>query len=133
MSIWHKNQRGFTLIETIVALALISIVFVPLLGVFVQVYRLNKKEMELLEINLLQQSILEKYKALALSEDFEDTWKHYTYYVDHVDKSNLAPVEEGLARHGLSKIIITVKDSVSDKEYSFVTYTFDRNYLGLDR
>lgn len=71
-----KQNKGFTLIEVLVAMTILSIVVVPMLHAFVTSARTNAKAKSLLGANALSQSIMEELKA----GDLDTVAAGYTAY-----------------------------------------------------
>ena len=63
-----NNNKGFTLIEIIVAVVVLALVVVPLLNGFVTSARVNEKSRRLLNATNAAQSLMEQYADYSIKE-----------------------------------------------------------------
>lgn len=63
---WKDNQKGFSLIELIVSIAILAMITMPITGLFLQSVKTNVSAAEVLRGEQVAQSYLEKYKALGM-------------------------------------------------------------------
>lgn len=70
-----KNNSGFTLVELLVAIAILAIVVAPLLHSFVTGARLNAKSKKIMDATTVAQNVMEDIKATSLEELFEKTFE----------------------------------------------------------
>lgn len=85
MKLLKKSNRGMTLIETIIALAVLGIVSVPLMAVFTNAAVIVKKTEERLEINAVTRIIKENViKSVKDGGDGNAIWN-----IDHTWQFNL--------------------------------------------
>ena len=64
---WKDNQKGFSLIELIVSIAILAMITMPITGLFLQSVKTNVSAAEVLRGEQVAQSYLEKYKAQGMS------------------------------------------------------------------
>lgn len=64
----EKNNSGFTLVELLVAIAILAIVVTPLLYSFVSGARLNAKSKRIMEATTVAQNVMEDIKATSLED-----------------------------------------------------------------
>lgn len=75
------NNKGFSLVEILVTIAIIGIVIVPILSSFTLAARINANAGKLQNATLLAQSISEEFKAMTL-ESLEKTYGAATVETD---------------------------------------------------
>ena len=63
-----KQNKGFTLVEVLIAMTILSIIVVPLLRAFVTSSRTNAKAKELMKATTVAQNIMEELKANSLED-----------------------------------------------------------------
>ena len=63
-----KNNKGFTLVEVLIAMTILGIVVVPLLQAFVVSARTNAKAKNLLDATMVAENIMEELKASSFNE-----------------------------------------------------------------
>ena len=63
-----QSNKGFTLVEVLVAIVILSIIVVPLLSAFVVSAKTNAKARMTLRVTTLAQNIIEELKAYSLEE-----------------------------------------------------------------
>ena len=64
----RKRNRGFTLVEVLVAAAILSLVVTPILSSFVTVARINAKSRRKLSATTIANSVMESVKGFELSQ-----------------------------------------------------------------
>lgn len=64
----EKNNRGFSLIELLVSIAILAIIIIPLLNNFVIAAKVNSKAKKIQNETVLAQSILEKIETQSIEE-----------------------------------------------------------------
>lgn len=101
-----KNNKGFTLLEVLIAVIILAFVIVPLLRSFVTSYNVNARSRRIMRATTLAQNemeIFEKEKLEVLLDDSEDAI--YDYVVD-------------------DSTTYTTTDPVTGEETEHVVYTF---------
>lgn len=73
-----KNNKGLTLVEVIVAIAVLSVAILPLLYTFVYTAKFNMKSREKQRATSAAQAIIENFKAYSM-EDIKDQFVHDTF------------------------------------------------------
>lgn len=68
-----KNNKGFTLIEILITLAVLGIVILPLSGLLINSLKINNNAKELLEANNIAQTYMENLKAGDFSSLIDET------------------------------------------------------------
>ena len=63
-----QSNKGFTLVEVLVAILVLSIILVPLLSAFVVSANTNAKARRTLRATTLAQNVMEELKAYSLEE-----------------------------------------------------------------
>ena len=63
-----KQNKGFTLVEVLIAITILAIIVVPLLQAFVTSSRTNAKAKQLMKATTLAQNVMEELKANSLEE-----------------------------------------------------------------
>lgn len=69
----RKNNEGFTLIETLIAIVVLGIVVVPVCSSLVMSFRMNEKADALLQDQLAVSSVVETLMAEGISEQYVRT------------------------------------------------------------
>lgn len=72
-----KDNKGFTLLELLVAVIILAIVVVPMLRSFVTAYRVNARSRELMRATTLAQNEMEIFEKEKLEVLLDDTIYHY--------------------------------------------------------
>lgn len=90
-----KNNKGFTLTELIIAVAVLGIVISPLVANFIQSARLNKKARISLDATNMAQDIMEGASAYT-AEDFVKMFESNEYLVNKI----LPATTKGYQQHG---------------------------------
>lgn len=70
-----KKNAGFTLIEVILAVAVLSFVFLPLMGYFTDSARVNRAAMDKQNASFLAESLLETVRSVEVAEDLKTPLK----------------------------------------------------------
>ena len=76
----RKNNEGFTLIETLIAIVVLGIVVVPVCSSLVMSFRMNEKADALLQDQLAVSSVVETLMAEGISNSYmnsEEADEHY--------------------------------------------------------
>lgn len=63
-----KQNKGFTLVEVLIAITILAIIVTPLLHAFVTASRTNAKAKQLMKATTLAQNVMEELKANSLEE-----------------------------------------------------------------
>ena len=63
-----KQNKGFTIVEVLIAITILAIIVVPLLQAFVTSSRTNAKAKQLMKATTLAQNVMEELKANSLEE-----------------------------------------------------------------
>ena len=63
-----KQNKGFTLVEVLIAITILAIIVAPLLHAFVTASRTNAKAKQLMKATTLAQNVMEETKANSLEE-----------------------------------------------------------------
>ena len=63
-----KQNKGFTLVEVLIAITILAIIVAPLLHAFVTAARTNAKAKQLMKATTLAQNVMEEMKANSLEE-----------------------------------------------------------------
>lgn len=63
-----KQNKGFTLVEVLIAMTILAIIVVPLLHAFVTSSRTNAKAKQLMKATTLAQNVMEELKANSIEE-----------------------------------------------------------------
>ena len=66
----QKNNKGFSLVELLVAIAILAIIVLPLLHSFVTATKTNTKAKKSMEANTVAQNVMEEIKATSFSKLF---------------------------------------------------------------
>ena len=90
-----KNNKGFTLTELIIAVAVLGIVISPLVANFIQSARLNKKARVSLDATNMAQDIMEGASAYT-AEEFVKMFESNEYLVNKI----LPATTKGYSQHG---------------------------------
>ena len=82
-----RNKKGFTLLEVIISVAVISIISVYILQMFVAANRVNKKAYETDQANMLCMGALENFKASEIPPDgyeafYDGDWRPVNFIAD---------------------------------------------------
>lgn len=64
----RKQNKGFTLVEVLIAMTILAIIVVPLLHAFVTSSRTNAKAKQLMKATTLAQNVMEELKANSIEE-----------------------------------------------------------------
>lgn len=64
----HVNNKGFSLVEMLISLAILGIILVPLMGNFIRSMRLNKKSESIQVQSNLAASVMEGLKAFSIED-----------------------------------------------------------------
>ncbi len=72
LSMYHLDQKGFTLVEVLLALVVLSIAIIPLMQIFPQASLMSTNSQRETRIGFLAQQKLEQVKGQALSYFFGD-------------------------------------------------------------
>jgi len=94
-----KNNKGFSLVEVMVAITVLSIIALPLANSFIHATKLNAKARQVRSANVVAQTILEDFKSKPLDTliaESKDTYGN-VYYVhndEEVDGAGNVTVQE---------------------------------------
>lgn len=78
----QKQNKGFTLIEVLIAITILGIIVIPLLHAFVTSANVNAKSKRIMDATTLAQNIMEEFKASSLEGMLEQ------FTVDDVDEED---------------------------------------------
>ena len=88
---FDKNgAAGFSLIEVIVAIAVLGMAVIPLSGGLIVSHRLNARSEQVLEARLAVSSAVEALMAEGISEEFEDTYPNVTITIGDLEPESAA-------------------------------------------
>ncbi|EOD01521.1 type IV pilus modification PilV family protein [Caldisalinibacter kiritimatiensis] len=76
-----KNNKGFTLIEIVITIAIFSIIIVPLYSLFITAAKANNISANKLNATIIAQSYMEELKAIDTIE-YEDKIYTYDMFID---------------------------------------------------
>lgn len=85
---WKKDNRGYSLIEVLVSVVLITVIAIPLLGYFSSAASFNSKAKAKQKATILAQSIVERCKDKSI----EDIAKSFHTVTDFTSIFNIVPV-----------------------------------------
>lgn len=100
-----KDNKGFTLLEVLVAVIILAIVVVPMLRSFVTAYRVNARSREMMRATTLAQNEMEIFEKEKLEVLLDDTI--YDYDVD-------------------DSVTYTTTDPTTNETMEHIVYTFKR-------
>ena len=72
------NNAGFSLVEVLVAMAVLAILSIPVLGSFSNAARINHKARKEENANTVASDIVEQFKSVSMSRILEDYAGKYT-------------------------------------------------------
>lgn len=87
-----RDNRGFTLLELIIAMAIFAVITIPIMNMFSKSAELNGKARRVQNTNDAASSIAETIKAADLEKDFSLTGKNDSKTFDDTAASNLAAI-----------------------------------------
>lgn len=105
-----RDNKGFTLLEVLIAVVILALIAVPLLRSFVSSYRVNARSRELMRATTLAQNEMEIFEKEKLEDLLDNTKYHYS-----VDDSKT---------YKTYKTKNPVANEEFDKEMKHVAYTF---------
>lgn len=68
------NRKGFTLMEVLVSIALIGILFTPMLAFFTHSAKMNTEVKNMQRANTVAQSVVEEFRSYATIQDLVETY-----------------------------------------------------------
>lgn len=101
-----KKNKGFTLVEVLIAITILAIIVTPLLHAFVTAANVNSKSRRLLDSNTLSQNIIEEVKSTSLGE-LDSLYDYVETTIDEVT---------GLATHRYIKSGVDAGNTTYDVE-----------------
>jgi len=150
-----KNEKGFTLIELVVSIAVLSIIIVPFFGIFTNAAKMDVKSKTEMTANFLAQEIVANVKnnpnifeekpewttasAINLGDLFEDeNFKDFLAQIEYVPITDLSVTQTitGTSGFDASKPNATIKigfqavdDEKTNKVFDYEYYDSDENIV----
>ncbi len=123
------QTAGFTFLEIMVALSILSIVIISISKLHIQTIAMNNDARFFIYAPLLGNKVMAEIDAASLNDlsddsgDFGEEFPGYTWSVsfDDVESENLESVAESI-----KKIDVTVSFNENEYNYNFTTYRFYR-------
>ena len=84
----RRNRKGFTLMEVLVSIALIGILFTPMLSFFSHSTQMNIKVKNIQRANTVAQSVMEEIRSYATIEALASTYSQNTGADDKMDMTD---------------------------------------------
>lgn len=116
----RKNNRGFTVVELVVSIALLAIIFVPVAGFFTDSFKVQKKSSLKSSITRVGQYVMENFKNKEYLElDVEVSGNDYGI----LSSDKLEGVIQKVGnKHGVENICSYVKRVYGELEYNNFKY-----------
>lgn len=112
-----KNNQGFTLVEVLIAMAVLAIVSIPILSTFANASRINAKARRIENANTALNDIMEEAKSTTLVELNENKGTNYLY--KYTGSDGIADLSVGsiASTNGLTYKITTKDEDGNDSGY----------------
>ena len=127
------NNAGFSLVEVLVAMAVLAILSIPVLGSFSNAARINHKARKEENANTVASDIVEQFKSVSMSRILEDYAGKYT---ESSGKYIFRETKEGT--NGEEYTVVTELDpgiynSGDDSDKNYNNYFKERYTAGFDK
>ena len=115
-----KNKQGSTLLEIIVAIAILGLMVAPVCASMVLSFRLNAESEKILQARLLVESTVEQLMAEGLRYEKTEENGEVSYILANVFPENVGVNQEGTEEHEVI-IVVSGDNNPSDDAWYPVT------------
>ena len=123
---FRRNTKGFTLMEVLISIAMVGILFMPLLTFFSHSSKLNINAKNLQRATTVAQSVMEEVRAYNTIHDMCETYEDST-------NTDLKRVSDfGVGSSEISGGALLVEDVSGTKKYEKDKYYFQRTGIESD-
>lgn len=119
----RRNRKGFTLMEVLVSIAIIGVVFMPILTFFSNSSQTNVKVKNIQRANTVAQSVMEEFRSYATIQDMAET-----YWNDEGSGDTMFMTDSSYNKSGRPGVIVDSNGVFQEKD----NYYFLKEGINFD-